>query len=334
MSEKPKISVIIPIFNTEKWLNKCIQSIINQTYKNLEIICVDDGSTDNSRSIVIEFQKRDNRIILISQQNQGVSAARSNGISKATGEYIAFVDSDDYLEEDMYSVLYSMAIEYNADISHCGYMKHKSNNVNISINGTEKVFFQNNIEALNCLLSCRVFTGSLCSKLYKRSLFDDVECSNNIRVNEDVLLNYFLFKNSKLAVFKDICLYHVNEDPNSSSRMIKNYPKQVDIVKVAKIIYEDCINFNCPPDLKDIAATKYFYCLQGLYRVCLFEMYHNSGQLRKEIQQTINSIKCHLTKASNKQKFNYMMMKSFPRLYICLYKIYDHIRTPNWDVEL
>ena len=95
MNNTPKVSVIIPVYNVEKYLQKCLDSVINQTYKNLEIICVDDGSPDNSGGILDAYAQNDSRIIVIHQENAGVSAARNRGLDAATGEYIAFVDSDD-----------------------------------------------------------------------------------------------------------------------------------------------------------------------------------------------------------------------------------------------
>ncbi len=116
-----KISIVVPIYNAEKYLDRCIQSILNQSYKDLEIILIDDGSTDSSNKICNNYQKRDNRIKFISQKNEGVSAARNRGISEATGEFIGFVDSDDYIQPNMYETLYGLINKYNCDISICGY---------------------------------------------------------------------------------------------------------------------------------------------------------------------------------------------------------------------
>ena len=114
------ISIIIPVYNVEKYLAKCLDSVLNQTYKNLEIILVDDGSKDNSGAICDEYAKRDNRIIVVHQKNSGVSKARNLGMSMATGDYIGFIDSDDTIEANMYEVLLKNAIESGAEISYCG----------------------------------------------------------------------------------------------------------------------------------------------------------------------------------------------------------------------
>ena len=119
----PKLSIIIPVFNTEKYLRKCLDSIINQSLKDIEIICVDDGSTDNSSLILNEYAQKDKRIILISQLNQGQGIARNNAINIATGQYVGFVDSDDWVNSEMFEKLYNTAVKFEADIVHCDYYK-------------------------------------------------------------------------------------------------------------------------------------------------------------------------------------------------------------------
>ena len=114
-----KVSVIIPVYNVEKYLKECIQSVLRQTYKNLEIILVDDGSKDNSGNICDEYAKRDERIKVIHKKNGGLSDARNAGIDICTGEYIAFLDSDDFIEEDMYEFLVKNLEKAKADISIC-----------------------------------------------------------------------------------------------------------------------------------------------------------------------------------------------------------------------
>ena len=119
--EKPLISVIVPIYKVEKYLNKCVKSIINQTYKNLEIILVDDGSPDNCGKICDKLAERDDRIRIIHKKNGGLSSARNAGIEIANGEYIGFVDSDDYIDNDMFETLYNNIKDNNADLSIIGY---------------------------------------------------------------------------------------------------------------------------------------------------------------------------------------------------------------------
>ena len=117
----PKISVIVPVYNVEQYLPQCLDSIINQTYKNLEIICVDDGSPDNSGKILDEYAKKDKRIKVIHQENGGLSVARNTGLDNATGEWVSFIDSDDYIKLDFYENLISAANKSGADVVQCGF---------------------------------------------------------------------------------------------------------------------------------------------------------------------------------------------------------------------
>ena len=116
---EPKISIIVPVYNVEQYLERCVESLINQTYKNIEIILVDDGATDNSGQLCDELAQRDPRIVVYHKVNGGLSDARNYGIDKASGDYIGFIDSDDFIDDDMYEVLLSNILEYNAFISFC-----------------------------------------------------------------------------------------------------------------------------------------------------------------------------------------------------------------------
>lgn len=118
-----KISIVVPIYNVEKYVKKCIESLIKQTYKNIEIILVDDGSTDNSVGIIDEYANKDPRVVAIHQENKGVSAARNAGLKVARGEYIGFVDPDDYVDCQMYEVMVNKLQTGFADLAVCGYLK-------------------------------------------------------------------------------------------------------------------------------------------------------------------------------------------------------------------
>lgn len=121
MANKPKISIIIPVYNVEKYLEQCLKSVINQTFKDIEIICINDGSTDNSLEILEAFQKQDERIKIINKQNEGQGIARNEGLKVAKGEYISFIDPDDWVEQGMYEFLYNKFLETNAQIIRFNY---------------------------------------------------------------------------------------------------------------------------------------------------------------------------------------------------------------------
>ena len=130
----PKISVVVPVYNVEKYLSVCINSVLSQTFTDFELILVDDGSTDKGGDICDEYEKKDNRIRVIHQKNQGVSAARNAGIDLSIGEYLIFIDSDDTIDKNCLSILYKNLIIENADISLCAYKKIYNNGKTFSIN--------------------------------------------------------------------------------------------------------------------------------------------------------------------------------------------------------
>lgn len=171
------ISIIVPVYNTSKYLEQCIKSILEQTYKKLEIILVNDGSTDQSPQICEKFRKSDSRITVIHQENQGLSAARNKGIEAATGKYLMFVDSDDYIGKDMVETLYSFLIENNADMSMCSfeYVTDTGDRVDV-FNNPVKDEVLSNVESLNKLLEQNSWYYVVAwNKLYKKALWDDLK---------------------------------------------------------------------------------------------------------------------------------------------------------------
>ena len=123
MENTVKFSIITPVFNTESYLEQCLESILNQTYKNFEIICINDASTDNSLSILKDYAKNDSRIRIINKENGGISAARNSGINAAMGDFLSFIDSDDWIDLDFFEKLYLAAKKYSADIAAAGIIR-------------------------------------------------------------------------------------------------------------------------------------------------------------------------------------------------------------------
>lgn len=238
------ISVVVPAYNIENYIERCIKSILNQTYSNIEVIIVDDGSTDNTASIIDQYALKDTRIIPIHKKNGGVSSARTEGINRASGEWIGFVDGDDVIEENMYEVLINNAKKYNADISHCGYqMIFPDGHIDYYYN-TKCIEIQDNTIALEELLSGRKIEPGLWNKLFKKSLFNDsidYESLSKIKINEDLLLNYFLFKNSNLAIYEDFCPYHYILRKGSAA-ISKNIHHCIDPLLVITLIKEELSN--------------------------------------------------------------------------------------------
>lgn len=165
------ISVIVPVYNVEKYIDKCINSIINQTYKNLEIILVDDGSPDNCGNICDEYSKKDNRIIVIHKENGGVSSARNIGIKNAKGKWITFVDSDDWIENDYVEKLSKIGIQNKAEVVLCGYNRIYNNDKQ-PINAIGEIKDYNSYEYLIKTLNPQTGFGFCHMKLIKKEIIE------------------------------------------------------------------------------------------------------------------------------------------------------------------
>ena len=161
------ISIIVPIYNVEKYLNQCIQSIVKQTYKNLEIILIDDGSTDKSPELCDEWATNDKRIKVIHQKNQGAAMAKNQGLESATGELIAFVDSDDCIKIDMYERLYKLLKEKQCDIVECGYQCFENNITDEKIT-KNRLEICNNEKAIEYLIDNSLMKQVVWNKLYRK----------------------------------------------------------------------------------------------------------------------------------------------------------------------
>lgn len=210
--DRPLISVIIPVYNAEKYLNRCVDSILNQSYENLEIILVNDGSTDLSFSICNDYLKVDKRIKLINKINQGAAQARNTGLDFAKGEYITFVDSDDLISREAIEKLYIGATENNCDIAVCGFCTCYENQ---KIDFSEKnknikhdVFYGN--DTLNLFgWANQVSANSIWAKLYKAELFEEIRFPE-FRTAEDLFVAFKLYhKANKMFVTNERMYYYI-----------------------------------------------------------------------------------------------------------------------------
>lgn len=209
---KDLITIVIPAYNVEEYLPKCIDSVINQTYSNLEIILVDDGSPDSCGKICDNYKKMDNRIKVIHKENGGLSDARNVAIDICKGKYITFIDSDDYVSKKYIENLYIALISNNADISTCDYISF-SNKVEKKYI-TFKSIPLNNIDALENMLYQKNVTTCAWGKLYKTSLFKDIRYPKG-KICEDLDTTYKLFAKSKKIVITNNNDYFYFQRPSS-----------------------------------------------------------------------------------------------------------------------
>ena len=236
-----KITIVIPAYNLEKELSRTLDSVLAQTYKNIEIIVVNDGSRDGTGTVIDDYATKDSRIKAIHKENGGVTSARLRGVAEATGEWIGFVDGDDWIEADMYAHLMRNALEHHADISHCGYrMVFPNGRVDWYYNTGRRVE-QDHETGLRDLIEGKFIEPALWNKLFRKELFRNIaeHMDYTIKINEDVLMNYYLFKAANKAIYEDFCPYHYVLRPGSAATSGLSTYKLEDPLKVMKIIHED-----------------------------------------------------------------------------------------------
>lgn len=201
-NEDSMISVIVPVYNVEKYLKRCVDSIFNQTYKDFEIILVDDGSNDSSGEICDKYDKNNKNVRVIHQNNIGLSGARNTGIKYSKGEYLTFIDSDDYIDGKYLEILYGNLIKCDADISCCDYLRTSAD--------SEKAVYSKKCIALKNDDSIKFYLEkdivSDCGKLYKKELFNSIKFPVG-KINEDISTIFKVFMNVKRVTWNDSKLY-------------------------------------------------------------------------------------------------------------------------------
>lgn len=214
--EQDLISIIVPVYNVEKYLDRCMESILQQTYRKLEIILVDDGSTDTSSAMCEAYAKKDSRVRVIHKPNGGLSDARNAGLSIATGSYIGYVDSDDWIEPDMYERMYRACIEQDAQIAVCRYFCEYQDRT--MAGGDGSVVLLSREELLKIYISGHesyVIYNSVWSKLFERKLVEGMVFPKG-RNSEDIMYTTRAFCKARQAVYLDQCFYHYVLDREGS----------------------------------------------------------------------------------------------------------------------
>lgn len=270
----PKVSVIIPVYNVEKYLKQCLDSVVNQTLQDIEIICVNDGSTDNSLKILEEYAQKDNRIIIISQENQGQSVARNIALEKATGEYVGFVDSDDYIDSNFYEELYRHAKKNNTDIAcgeiykpneNCFYIKY--NKVEIAKKTKDKYKLAQ-IPKWNYIWN----------KIYKREQLIKTKFTPNIFYEDVIYTPQVVHKLHKLITVPNVVYYYQYNPASTVWQKTQKHEEDYKnaILETQKFIRENGITVDCCDfsplsityikmfGLKLIKIYKYIFCTRIL----------------------------------------------------------------------
>lgn len=221
MTENPLISVIIPIYNAEKYLTMSLEALQNQTYKNFEALMINDGSSDNSEKIAAEFAAKDARFKLFNQQNQGGSASRNKGLELAQGEYIAFLDNDDIYAPVYLEVLLKNMQENNADVSCCSYIKFygDGNYIFDKVSGSQ--VFVSTTPFIDKFARKKKIEMLMWCKLYKKSLFENIKFSEKLPAINDMLLNIEILLKSRKLVFcrQPLIAYRILENSQTNKRL-------------------------------------------------------------------------------------------------------------------
>ncbi|MFG6149944.1 glycosyltransferase family 2 protein [Halobacillus sp. B23F22_1] len=210
----PAISIIVPVYNVEPYLRRCLDSILEQTFTDIEVIVVNDGSTDGSGEICDEFAEKDKRIRVIHKKNGGLSSARNAGLDIVKGEYIGFVDSDDYIDINMYKKLYELCIYTRSEISICTFGEVNEKNVSVPKKEKDLILEMDNNEGLRQLFKGEIYRFSVCNKLFNR------KCMSNIKfpvglLHEDLATSYQMFAKASKVVFTNFTGYMYFKRENS-----------------------------------------------------------------------------------------------------------------------
>jgi glycosyltransferase involved in cell wall biosynthesis len=248
------ISIIVPIYNVEKYLSKCIESILKQSYINFELILINDGSTDNSSSICEYYKNFDDRIILINKVNNGVSSARNYGLKVASGRYIGFVDADDYIQDDMYEKMYNCINYNNADLCICS--KAFIDNQDYKPIRTDvlcdiELDLIDNVNAIKKILKFN-FSTSLWATLYKKSCIEDIYLNETIHFWEDYEFQFRCITHCKNIAIYHEPVYHYVQRMGSANHQKMN-PKIISCLTIAEPICNYINNYY--PELNNYSKT-------------------------------------------------------------------------------
>lgn len=299
MKKNDLVSVVVPVYNVEKYLRRCIDSIILQSYINLEIILVDDGSLDSSGNICDEYLKKDKRIKVIHQKNGGLSAARNTGIKKSIGKYICFIDSDDYVEKDYVKIMYDKIILDDSDIVICNYKRiYENKELLCNADKFHTEYF---------------LTPSAWNKFYKKNLFDDVKYIENKYYEDLGTTPILIMKSSKISYVSD---YLYNYVQNNNSIMKKSNDRIFEIYDILNYIKKYAEDNNYYDNYKDRIEIAYiFHILIGTtYRCKNHEKY--SLKMVKDIKKHVKDVFPKWYKNKNIKKLNFVY-----RVFLFFYRI-------------
>ena len=309
MYTKGLISIIIPIYNISEYLPACLDSILASTYKNLEIICINDGSTDDSLSIINNYRDLDSRILLIDQKNSGVSVARNKGLQIASGEYISFIDGDDYIHPNMFEILIQAFVENDIDCVKCDYMKTYT----FLTNDSEKYFENEKMQILNSsqLLQLLLtkwgnsFKDYVWNGIFKHILIEDTYFIPGKKY-QDAYWSYLVYgKSKKNVIYHDVLYYYYQRESNEVHKPLSIRELDILDAKLKRLQYIQLYY----PELAPLSSYDlYSWCMNVYYqfinleesytKTCLLESLNNKRKICKK--STFQMLKCKHLNVSQK----------------------------------
>lgn len=291
MGECIEISIIVPVYKVEKYLPKCLDSILAQTFSDFEVLLVDDGSPDSSGRIAEEYAERDSRIKVFHKENGGVSSARNYGLRHARGQYIAFCDSDDWVEADWLETLYQQMNTYSADLSVCGMLKeNEAGKILFSIE-KDQIYVKNKEEILLTLFKgdeYNKYQGWIFNKLYKRKIImqHHISFKEDVFYSEDRLFNFFYYCYCTSAVFSTSSKYHYLIRQNSAMISYQESnayeEKYGSFMDAFEIMSHSCRSF--PLVIRQALASNYILDCINLY------IKYNTSASQKEIHAKVKAV--------------------------------------------
>lgn len=323
MNSQPKISVIVPVYKVENFLDRCVESIVGQTYENLEIILVDDGSPDNCPSMCDKWAEKDRRIKVIHKENGGVSSARNAALDIVSGDYIGFVDSDDWIDPGMYEFLYENSQKYDADISYCGTFYNYEDDTQVAIGDYYLSIYKNMNDAVVHVTSTILY-APLFPAIYKRSVVQGCRFDENLKIAEDWLFNYHVRKKmTGCEVVENKAYYHyyINRDSVMNSGLTKE--KLLNNVYVANYFWE---KEHSNKEIYDQVCNGYIDNMIITINYCIQYGYEKTDWYKEKVRTCLARKKFLLkAKLEKKQLIRYIVYVFFHPIYVlAIRRYYKH----------
>lgn len=294
-----KISVIVPIYKVENYIKECVDSILAQSYTDLELILVDDGSPDNCPKICDEYLKIDQRIKVIHKANGGLANARNAGLRVATGEYVAFIDSDDYIDKETFFVMLKEIKENDADICCCGMTQFNNDSKWNTISLPKETLVYEGDSVYKLILLKDGCGDYMCNKIFKRSIFDKVSLVENV-IFEDIYVMHKIFAQAKKVVFVNENFYYYRYNNQGISHNSNINPRYMDFYYSAKGQYE--FSKTISKEIEDCGFAKFMsanlWVANAIYRYNIFDNNQNFELIKRTIKDNKKAIKNnkHLSK--------------------------------------